>query len=549
MVRQSGNKEAGIGKIHRRGHRHLLFALVLAAPVAAAAPAAGYDTCEDKSLPPNINYLGNTWDLLKAEPNNLAQSATQNNVFDLDPSVCVNGTTWQRPAGTIVSRDPSGWTTTSSTLLKTAWDYQQKSTESVSVGVGVPDVFSFSESASFSQFTDTSGSNLSFVSHTEQVHNSYTAKVNPNVEGDRLTLSQGFRAEVNALPTDYDQARYRQWIEKWGTHYSPSVQMGGRSLLSKTISASTYSKLVSEKVDIEAGASGTYEEVSGQAQANDSNEDTKKFKSISKTTLTDLKYVGGNPNLNPFSEWSKTVDDNPVPIEIDLELLDKLLVTEYFGEEPGLDQRRANLERAIHDYLQEEGIPQVDLSHAKPIYEYHYSYSGPQGTNYDIRRYSLLSPDKLNAADYDMWSFTGVPFLAFDTQVEGAYPVHEMTWEGDPWVYCYGDSDGSTAGNCHSCNHAYSMSAWGSNWSEDDKNKGQPAFYMPSGSSLITVPVYEWRKNTGLPDDCEGISLAGSMAAFAYVPANEEDPCCSWTKSDVAFYGISSRLCTKGGCS
>jgi MAC/Perforin domain len=553
MAMQSGNDANGRGRKPRRmDYRSWLFAFVLAAPLAAAVPAAGYDACEDKNLPPNINYLGNTWDLLKAEPHNLAQSATQHNVFDLEAAVCVPGTTWQRPAGTLVSRDPSGWTKTSSTLLKTAWDYQQKSTDSVSVGVGVPEVFSFSASASFSQFTETSGSEMSFVSHTEQVHNSYVAQVNPNLRdagNDRLAVSSDFGTDVAALPTDYDQDAYRRWITKWGTHYSPWVQMGGRALLSKTISASTFSKLVSEKVDIEAGASGTYEEVSGQVNASSSTEDTKKFKSLSKTTLSDLQYVGGNPNLNPFSEWSKTVDDNPAPIKIQLEFLSKLLVAPYFADQPGLDQRRANLEKAINDYLKEEGIPAVDLSHAKPVYEYFYSYSGPQGSNQDIRRYSLLPPEQLTRSDYELWELKGVPFLAFDTQVDGAVPVHEMTWEGAPWVYCYGDSDGSQAGNCHYCNHGYSTWAWGSNWSADDKTKGQPAFYVPGGSSSSTVPVYQWEKYTHLPDDCEGIDLASDMAAYAYGPAGQQSPCCGWKQDDVVFYGISSRICTTGNCS
>ena len=374
---------------------------------------------------PNISYLTMGYNALTADPHDLASTGLQT-IFKMDCKEKVDGTPWLKPVGTEVVRDPGGFSHSESVLMKTSYDYSQKSTENVGFSVEVPDVFSFSESVSFSQFREDKGTHEGFTSFTRQGRNSYQASIDLNNPAVKVT--EKFERDLKNLPAFYEYSSHRAFVEKWGTHIATKIQMGGMAYMSKRMTVDQFSQLKREGVDIKAAASATYDNIKAGVDAGKGSEQTKSFSKVMNVTHTDLEYVGGNPSLNPgFKNWSNTVDEDPAPIHVHLVTLDTIIDKKYMSEDIwDIENKQGNIGQAITKYFEEEGIPYIDhLEDVVPVYRFVNPRTYVDNYHY---RYGTEAPPpipKNTLFPSRPWANDGLAFLAFKTNVPGSTGIDE----------------------------------------------------------------------------------------------------------------------------
>lgn len=448
---------------------------------------------------PNIMHLTMGIDILKTDP--LAIAATSlPSIFQLSADKEVPGTSWYAPAASTITAIDSSSSATKTCLMKTAYDYQHQAQQHVSMSVGIPDVFSFSESESFSQFNQNKGERSSFTSYTHQVRESYKAEFNHKSADAKF--NDEFAKDLQNLPIEYKKNFYRTFIKKWGTHFASKILMGGRCYIYKEMSFDQYSSLVKRGMSIDAGASGTYEDISAGASGGTSTEDSKYFKSTLEINNTDLRCIGGNPTLRPFSNWSNTVDDKPAPIEMHLLpinwALDCPQAANYWNAY-NKSMVSDNLNLATQDYLKDCGIPYTQLENVVPIFQY-------TDIERNIMRYGTRDAGEVMNQNRPAGTFKidTMAFLAFDTTSRGTVSLDE--------------SHNSSSGN-------YYIGNWNSGkWSQTRSD----IFSVPKDVAAYTAPIYQF--NGPAPHDPP------------YYATSEKDVPTGWTKGNEVFNCVSSQV-------
>lgn len=172
------------------------------------------------------------------------------------------------------------------------------------------------------------------------------------------SLTENFINAVNQLPPNLnDQTLYNYFIfiKNFGQLVEVNVNMGGR--VAKKIIISTYSflHLISNNIEVDEQASISFGFSIGESSKDKIN--TKEFQEFSKnSTIYGTYYMGGNPYINQtFSDWSKTVPENPLPIYSELVPIVNFLNKQYFPYDLNIQKKAKSLKSAINLYLQNNG--------------------------------------------------------------------------------------------------------------------------------------------------------------------------------------------------
>ena len=201
----------------------------------------------------------------------------------------------------------------------------------------------------------------------------YTITVDP----EKAHLSREFKDDVKNLPNNYNKNAYLNFIHKYGTHYSKSLNYGGFYNSFMSMTSATYSKLSGLGVDVKLGASGQQTEYINATSNNDYEEggsgdatvgfsyNTEEGEKYENSDVTiGYAFAGGNGD---FNNWSMANgQETPVAIKVG-ELSELLIPSVYKGviNANSLQKRKTHLKRAIGEYL--ASVPRFEESPPPPI--------------------------------------------------------------------------------------------------------------------------------------------------------------------------------------
>ena len=327
-------------------------------------------TTSDKATPlKNVGYLGRCYDILKLNPLDLdgPDSALPKSPFDLDQSQQKPVNTGNNLVPVVVNYYPGsgGSYSEEAKLVFTAYDYQSTFKQGVNFEVGIPDVFAFSTSVTYSSFKQETGSEENLYTYIDFKQELHTLTLDLDYQDQsQFKLRSDFKNAVKSLPHDKNDG-YQQFIKDFGTHFTTDVKFGGRAYLWLKVSKTTYSTLQQEGLSVKVGVKGTFKKITASAGSETTTEDAKKFEELTNVSSTNIQFDGGTPNPN-LNEWVKTVENNPAPININLKPLYKLFTSKFFPDDPNIDAKRARMEQVVKDYVKtgeepEQYIPQFKL--------------------------------------------------------------------------------------------------------------------------------------------------------------------------------------------
>lgn len=191
---------------------------------------------------------------------------------------------------------------------------------------------SFTSNTEFNQVKTTTENSILIESNAK--NELYTLRMNLF---NMLPLTDVFRSAI--LSTLNDPSVWRKIFDQYGTHFIHKTIVGGRASYQYKLTSKDYQELKALDVDIKLSASYKMFSVSNQMSHGD-----KKVESFKrKSTEFSMIYVGGEPPRdNDFIEWTRSVKQNPVPIQYELKDLSYLFTQNNF---PSLDAHKLNLLR------------------------------------------------------------------------------------------------------------------------------------------------------------------------------------------------------------
>lgn len=200
----------------------------------------------------------------------------------------------------------------------------------------------------------------------------YTLTNNPgDIAG--AEFSPGFATEVFGLPLNYSVQAYADFVSKYGTHYVNKITLGSAYYRHNKISKETFVRTTNSGRDIGVIARAAADLWTAQANSSHTRELEEEFRNTvieyHETTLGANRLQEGG-----FQTWSSEVSQAPMPLKVDLTLIDDLLdhvshlknYQHYYATETAenLSVKKANLRRFLTEYcghlLEKDGVPTCD---------------------------------------------------------------------------------------------------------------------------------------------------------------------------------------------
>ncbi|WP_223638527.1 MAC/perforin domain-containing protein [Corallococcus sp. EGB] len=314
----------------------------------------------------NIDFLGRCYDIIRINPLDLSQrirdggGATTESIIQISPESCTQLTPDRSlyiPEGTTYLPESRGERTSRTQTWFSSFDFAHSFEHTVSAGLDVPGLVSFSASIAYRQLEKTSGSNETIETFVQSYFEDCSIQLNDNFP-QKLPLSSRLTSAVAKLTSESDCAEF---IKTFGTHYAHEVTFGGRMYQRIHIKAQEYSKLVERGVDISTSASATYQGATASTGSSTSTSSSSAFKQSSGLTIDSIQWVGGTPNTD-FDEWVKTIRQDPKPLQLDLRPLYELFTAAHFPNVPDLQKKKTWMVRAVDQHLRTEGFTRPDVS-------------------------------------------------------------------------------------------------------------------------------------------------------------------------------------------
>lgn len=158
---------------------------------------------------------------------------------------------------------------------------------------------------------------------------------------------------------------FRNFIETFGTHYVTAATYGGTGFQVLKIAFDEVQKLNEQKISLETAA----QESLFKSSISDKSESG--YSSYSSTSVSKTVFLGGTvlPTLKDdhldLKEWSESVAQEPVPIQVSLSPIADLLIPKFFHKEDKhvLASKQQALREAVRTYLK-ENLPEKNEERA-----------------------------------------------------------------------------------------------------------------------------------------------------------------------------------------
>jgi hypothetical protein len=170
----------------------------------------------------------------------------------------------------------------------------------------------------------------------------------------RVELDDRFRRRVMELKQNRD---YKGFIESYGTHYPHAVTYGGRGVLRMEMDKTTFSRMMSQGVDVATNANVALKFVSAGGGVTEGSEVSDSFREEMSNQFDSFRWVGGSAG---FGKESWQVGDKVTPVFLDLRPIDALLAAPFFSDPKVIGEVRQGLGNEIARYLSSAPQPRVE---------------------------------------------------------------------------------------------------------------------------------------------------------------------------------------------
>ncbi len=329
-----------------------------------------------------IDAMGKGVNFLELDPIDISSTIKNKSIFNVLIKNKGGGPNnkFQMPYGFDYGIVGQGGAENQERFVEDSSDYIEEFSKSISVEGGTP-----KGGGSLSQsYTDmTSGtlgtSHIYLAMHTERKIHKFTS--DPywiSSEGKRrLQLDYSFRAVIDELPVPSSfpiiptksikkgkslpsvvrdvEAAYMEVINRYGTHYISEATLGGRYVTTTRISKEYYidkrestesfkASVVAETKKANAGGSYGTDESDGSSTGSS-------FRSLDKKT-----YISGAAGQTVLADWSKDLENNPVPIDVTLRGNYEFLTKIFWPNDSKIDKKRELLRMITMKYIADNAV-------------------------------------------------------------------------------------------------------------------------------------------------------------------------------------------------
>ena len=321
---------------------------------------------------PSFNYLGRCYDITTADPLDLAGCAKYENALKLSgantKSVNTNDGPYDIPDWA-EHKNLYGLDYHAETgVVSSTYEFERELKKTVQGTAGTPYGVEFSLSDSVTTFNSQMNSHESSYVYARALRTTHGLQVNVADPSGNLELSAKFVTNVSALPVDsLDKVypHYQTFFKEFGTHFATEVSLGGQAYQSIKGSTGKYRSSTKTEADFKEHAGV---EVEGFKLGLDKTEARKAADTVdqkNELTRTQLRYRGGTGSVSGINdEWTRSLSQQPEPVECNLERLSALLTSKFFSKLSDIDDRRMLMQMAIATWAMEKGKSFVG---AKPI--------------------------------------------------------------------------------------------------------------------------------------------------------------------------------------
>ncbi|MEN8158933.1 MAG: MAC/perforin domain-containing protein [Myxococcota bacterium] len=297
----------------------------------------------------NVEYSFRTYDITRLDPFDYKLFGVGQFVFQFPDE---GSTDWyvrnkaMIPYGVeFVTRDTGG-TKQSTEIASSESTYQKALSRGLSIEAGIGpkggmQPVSFSRNETYKQS----------VQHMYGSESSYTfgeAKMEAYalvLDRARVKLDERFRRRVMELK---ENRNYKGFLESYGTHYPHAVTYGGRGVLTMEMDKTTFSKMMSQGVDIATNANIALKFISAGGGVTEGSEVSDSFREEMSSQFDSFRWVGGSAG---FGKESWQVGDKVTPVFLDLRPIEALLGAPFFSDPEVIGKVRQGLAQEIARYL------------------------------------------------------------------------------------------------------------------------------------------------------------------------------------------------------
>jgi hypothetical protein len=328
---------------------------------------------EDVPIFKNLEFLGQCYDLTRINPLDPSDKhrngggAYPHHAIPIDeslPLVLAPGQGVRIPQGTAYEPESRAQQIARSTTWFTSEDLRRTFERTVSTGLSIPFIFTFSASHTVREFEKNTQSTENVETFVQSF---FEVCVLRFAEGYKQT-AKASDALIQDLKTLTSEEACKPFIEKYGTHYAYEIILGGSMYQRSRMSRKTYESLKKRGVDVSLGAEITFKKISVGGSYGSAEESSQALLKDKEVTFDELRWCGGTPNED-WSDWVDSVREDPKPIQLGLkplhELLDLKTVQEAVKTSTNNDNYKViqgHLTKAIDDYLKKTGSREVDAA-------------------------------------------------------------------------------------------------------------------------------------------------------------------------------------------
>ena len=325
---------------------------------------------EAKTIP-NIDYVGRSYDIVAMDPLNLGASSKNQNVVEISVgagrTVVTRDGSYTIPAGVRHQAPFSMSYESASTVISSSYEFQKELKVAVEAEAGVDGGFEFSASASSRDMERQTGSRKRTFVYSRAYQEDHILDLDLDNDNAPLAVTPEFRAAVLALPFRDDVAdwkeKYEALVQRFGTHFTKRVTLGGLAVQRTSGMASTYLKSTEAERTLQSKASVQLEAVKGGASAEAAVATASKTDQEYSLERTSLEFRGGHGSPTGINDqWIESLVDRPAIVKAGLERLSYLLTPRFFPGEDFIDELQTTLDAAITNWILTKGRPSSDTA-------------------------------------------------------------------------------------------------------------------------------------------------------------------------------------------
>jgi hypothetical protein len=254
-----------------------------------------------------------------------------------------------------------------STVMSSSDDFQKELKLAVEADAGVEGGFEFSASASSREMERVTQSRKRTFVYSRAYQEDHILELDLDNDKAPLEVTPEFRSAVLSLPFRDDvpdwKEKYEGLVQRFGTHFTKRLTLGGLAFQRTSGIASTYLKSTESEQTLKAKASVQVEAFKGGASAEAAQATARQTDQQYSLDRTSLEFRGGHGSPTGINEeWVKSLVDRPAIVKAKLERLSYLLTPRFFPGEDHIEELQDTLDAAITNSILTKGKRSSDTA-------------------------------------------------------------------------------------------------------------------------------------------------------------------------------------------